>query len=121
MPVPFEGTTSLPKDAGNLAFGGLWDGSNFYAPRGQAATGQGHVLGLTCDGTNLVGYIDSGPASSASSGVMTSCSGIGIGANPISANNYANVYLGSVLLYNRVLSAGELAQLVGYLRRRYGI
>lgn len=39
MAVPNEGTTNLPSDAGGRYFWGVWDGNNFYAPRGDTANG----------------------------------------------------------------------------------
>ena len=88
----------------------------------QAATGQGHVFGASHDGgSNLYGYLDSAQSFTPLAGAMTSCPSIGIGGEPITLNGYTNMYLAAYLHWNRVLSAGELAALVGYLRRRHGI
>ena len=39
MPAPNEGTTNLPSDAAARYFLGVWDGTNFYAIRGDTANG----------------------------------------------------------------------------------
>lgn len=40
MPVPNEGTTQLPSDASGRFHEGVWDGSNYYAQRGDVTYGR---------------------------------------------------------------------------------
>lgn len=46
MAVPEEGTTALPRDAGNRYFQGNWDGAAFYAPRADNSTAKNLKVAL---------------------------------------------------------------------------
>jgi len=97
-------------------------GSNNVSPMssGNADTSS-HVFTKTFDGSHIDGYIDGTSVATLSSVTMALSTGIQVGAYADPANTYCSANIAEVIIYNRILTAGEQTQVQRYLGNRYAI
>lgn len=99
-----------------------WYGGSNSVINGSVIDTSAHVWGKTFDGSNVVGYEDFVSNSAAGSVTMAMGSGVAVGAYLIAPGSASgsSLTVGEVIVYERVLSAGELSKLHTYLTTRWG-
>ena len=122
------GTTELEisiPTAGDLRTGVVTSGTRYVSNHGSGLTsGTWHYCGFTFDGSTKISYIDGANVGSIGTvGTLTSSiSGRSMGIFGVGDATYGmNGMIGQFTVYNRALSATEVAQNFQALRGRYGL